>query len=222
MLSVKNLTVSYGDNTVLHDLSFSHPGPGFMAICGHNGCGKSTLLKAIAGKLDYHDFIDVDRDQVAYLAQSNRVAFPISVKELLLMGRFRTKHFLRNYDREDERVARELLSRVNLQDGFERPFEHLSGGQQQLVWIVQTLLQDLNIYLFDEPTQHLDIKNKGVVFDFLAEIAREGKLILCVTHDLEYLADMEGYILNLSRPQPEPEPISGKAVRDNMHYLKTH
>ncbi len=220
IIDINNLSVDYGSNTVIDTFSLKLEQPKLIAVIGLNGSGKSTLLKAITKKVDYTGEINLN-SQVAYLGQKNNVGFPISVEELLLMGRFRELHFSQPYSEEDKSKAQDLMSRLGGGHLYEKQFNELSGGEQQLVWIAQTLLQDLPVIILDEPTQQLDLRNKRRVFDLLnQQVVEKNKTVLCVTHDLYLLDKYEGDLLNFSKENPELEKITPLSLQQNIEYLE--
>jgi iron complex transport system ATP-binding protein len=232
VLEIKDLVVGYADRVLLHNLSFLVPGPAFVAIIGHNGSGKSTFLKALAGQITYQGQILVNSQalparaksiarSLSYLPQKNNVAFPVTVRELVVMGLFRQKKLLENYTSADYAAADAALTHLQIQHLSQRTFTELSGGEQQLVWLAQLMLQNTPLLLLDEPTQSLDVYHKKKVFDLMAQWAKqEQKTVLCITHDLLNLMTMPGYLLNLSQPNPTLEVISPENVLAQQRFLE--
>ncbi|WP_299761055.1 ABC transporter ATP-binding protein [uncultured Pontibacter sp.] len=233
IVEVKNLVAGYGQRVLIRNLSFSIPSPAFIAIIGHNGAGKTTLFRAFQGKIDYqgqllvqnHDLRHLSNPSgkglLAYLPQKNVISFPIKVHDLVVMGLFRKKRFFENYTSEDYTLAAQTLEQLQLSHLINHDFTTLSGGEQQLVWLAQLMLQDASINLLDEPTQQLDVYYKNQVFGLLQNWVKEsGKTILCITHDLQNLAHMQGYLLNLSKSYPILEPISPDTVQENQVFLE--
>ena len=137
------------------------------------------------------------------------------------MGLFRKKRFFENYDTADYARAAEVLEQLQLSHLIDHDFTTLSGGEQQLVWLAQLMLQDAEIILLDEPTQQLDVYYKNKVFSLLQDwVLTKGKTILCITHDLANLVPLQGYLLNLSKPEPVLEPISAEVVQENQAFLE--
>jgi iron complex transport system ATP-binding protein len=208
--------------------------PAFVAIIGHNGCGKSTLFRALTGRIPYQGSVRVfghdlraERQAaaaglLAHLPQRNTVNFSIEVRELVVMGRFRHQRFLSAYGPADYTLADAALARVGAAHLAHRDFTLLSGGEQQLVWLAQLALQDAQLYLLDEPTQQLDVYYRRRVFDLLQSwVLESGKTVLCITHDLDNLPPLTGYLLNLSLPQPQLEVLTPESVRGAKAYLES-
>ena len=233
IIEVKNLVAGYGQRVLIRNLSFSVPAPTFIAIIGHNGAGKTTLFKTFQQKVAYEGHLlvqDKDLKQLpdateqgllSYLPQKNTVGFPIKVHDLVVMGLFRKKRFFQNYDAADYELAAQTLTQLQLSHLLDHDFTTLSGGEQQLVWLAQLLLQDADINLLDEPTQQLDVYYKNQVFQILQQwVLEKNKTVLCITHDLQNLPPLQGYLLNLSKPAPTLEVITPESVQANQAFLE--
>ncbi|UYZ62040.1 ABC transporter ATP-binding protein [Hymenobacter weizhouensis] len=234
LLRIEQLIAGYGRRVLLRNLSFTVPEPAFVAIVGHNGCGKTTLFRALTGRIPYQGTVQVRGQDLravrqpaasgllAHLPQRGSVEFSIPVRELVVMGRFRHHRFLSAYSPHDYALADAALARVGAAHLAQRDFTQLSGGEQQLVWLAQLSLQDAALYLLDEPTQQLDVYYRRRVFDLLQTwVAEQQKTILCITHDLDNLPTLRGYLLNLSAPQPTLEPLNADTVRAAKEYLES-
>ncbi|WP_018476552.1 ABC transporter ATP-binding protein [Pontibacter roseus] len=233
IVEVKNLVAGYEQRVLIRNLSFSIPAPSFVAIIGHNGAGKTTFFKAFQQKVAYQGQILVQQQDLrhthnaaatgllSYLPQKNIVSFPIKVHDLVVMGLFRKKRFFDNYSSEDYTLAATILEQLELTHLREQDFTTLSGGEQQLVWLAQLMLQDADTVLLDEPTQQLDVYYKKQVFHLLQEwVQQKGKTVFCITHDLHNLLPLQGFLLNLSKPAPYLEPITPDAVHENQEFLE--
>jgi iron complex transport system ATP-binding protein len=234
MLQVKDLVAGYEHRVLIRNLFFCLPEPAFVAIVGHNGTGKTTLFKALTGSLPYQGQILVGGQDLksqahpaaagllAYLPQKNTVSFPIKVRDLVVMGLYRRKRFFEQYSDLDYARVRDIVTRLQIDHLEDREFTELSGGEQQLVWLAQLMLQDAAICLLDEPTQQLDIYHKKRVFNLLDSwVGQDQKTVLCITHDLANLQGHAGYILNLSKPRPGLETLSPLTIRENIAFLET-
>jgi iron complex transport system ATP-binding protein len=232
MLQVKDLVAGYEQRVLIRNLFFCLPDPAFVAIVGHNGTGKTTLFKAFTGSLPYQGQILVWGQELkshtppaagllAYLPQKNTVSFPIKVRDLVVMGLYRRKRFFEQYSEQDYLAVREIITRLQIDHLEDREFTELSGGEQQLVWLAQLMLQDASVCLLDEPTQQLDIYHKKRVFHLLDTwVQQDQKTVLCITHDLANLQGHPGYILNLSKPRPALEALSPATIRENISFLE--
>ena len=233
MLQLKNLVVGYEQRVLIRNLFLSVPVPAFVAIVGHNGSGKTSLFRALTGTIPYQGQILVqDQDLknftnpaatglLSYLPQKNSVTFPIKVQDLVVMGLFRKKRFLEQYSGQDYEVTAQILERMQIAHLHDREFTELSGGEQQLIWLAQLMLQDAAICLLDEPTQQLDIYHKKRVFNLLDTWVQEtNKTVLCITHDLSNLHGHNGYLLNVSKPNPGLEILSSETIQANISFLE--
>ncbi|MDP7205815.1 MAG: ABC transporter ATP-binding protein, partial [Pirellulaceae bacterium] len=150
-IQVENLTVSYGPVPALLDVTLDIPSGQLVGVIGPNGSGKSTLLKAILGFVT-PDFGNVKifgepaenaKGRVAYVPQRGAVDwdFPITVREVALMGRYGRVPWWRDLSEEDYQVADEALAMVRMEDFRDRQIGQLSGGQQQRVFMARAMAQ---------------------------------------------------------------------------------
>ncbi|WP_204115580.1 heme ABC transporter ATP-binding protein [Shimia biformata] len=202
MLSVENLSLSYGKRPVLHGINL-HARPGTVtAIVGPNGSGKSTALKAMTGELPYHGRITLEGHDIsrtsppalaairAVLSQFTPLSFPFTVLEVVRLGQTQGAAF--NCDR----TAAQALQQVGL-DGYQgRYFQELSGGEQQRVQLARVLCQvwqpvakDGPRWLFlDEPVSSLDIGHQLQIMQVARDFADAGGGVVAVMHDLNLTA----------------------------------
>lgn len=196
MLELKDLCAGYPKHPVLDRVTLTIAAGQITVIAGPNGCGKSTLLKVISGGiprsggqilLDGRDLADLCPQelarQVAYLPQSRPVP-EITAFRLVLHGRFPYLSYPRHYGPRDLEAAREALDRMGIADLADRPMATLSGGQRQKVWLSMVLAQDTPVVLLDEPTTFLDISHQLQLMEQARFLAREGKAVVLVLHDL--------------------------------------
>ncbi|MCS6773525.1 MAG: metal ABC transporter ATP-binding protein [Anaerolineae bacterium] len=196
-IEIVDLRVRYpgSDRLALDGVSLSVSPGARVALVGPNGAGKSTLLKTVAGLLPvssghialFGHPLEACRHQVAYLAQRSDLdwGFPISVRKLVMTGRYPRLGWLRLPSREDWRAVDEALARVQLSDLAERQIGELSGGQQQRALLARALVQEAAVLLLDEPLNAVDATTRQVVADVLASLAAQGKAVLVATHDLD-------------------------------------
>jgi iron complex transport system ATP-binding protein len=233
IVEVKNLVAGYEQRVLIRNLSFSVPEAAFVAIVGHNGAGKTTLFKAFQHKVPYQGQILVHGQNLrsikdaassgllSYLPQKNIVSFSIKVIDLVVMGLFRKKSFFDDYTSQDYALAAATLEKLELAHLQDQDFTTLSGGEQQMVWLAQIMLQDATIILLDEPTQQLDVYYKKRVFALLQHwVEEQGKTVFCITHDLHNLLRMQGFLINLSKQAPSLEPLSVDTVLQNQDFLE--
>jgi iron complex transport system ATP-binding protein len=232
-LQIENLVAGYPGRVLVRNLFLCLPGPAFVAVVGHNGSGKTTLFRVLTGQLPYQGSVQLLGQEVrglrraatagllGYLPQRGSIDFAVSVRELVVMGRYRHHGLLSAYAPADYSLADAALVRVGMAHLAGRDFTQLSGGEQQLVWLAQLSLQDARVYLLDEPTQQLDVYYRRQVFSLLHDWATtQGKTVLCSTHDLDNLPALTGFLLNLSEPEPQLRPISAASVQQARRWLE--
>ena len=198
-LRVDRVRVSYGDQRVLDDTSGSfHPGR-MSAIVGPNGAGKSTLVKAMLGLIPidrgtvtlFGDPVHRHRNRIAYVPQRSDIdwSYPATVAEVTGMGRYPLGRLWRRTDARDRERIREALRTVSLAGFEDRAIGTLSGGQQQRVFLARAIAQEAAVVVLDEPFTAIDTVTEALLWRVLGEMARAGKLVIVVHHDLEAVAE---------------------------------
>jgi len=193
-LEVHQLSVSYDKNPVLWDISLQVPTGKLVGIIGPNGAGKSTLLKAslglikpISGKIDFFGLpLKQIRQRVAYVPQRETVDwdFPITVEDLVLMGRYGKLGLFRWPRQADIAAANHYMEMVGISQFAKRQISQLSGGQQQRAFLARALLQEADIYFMDEPFTCIDLATESVIVNMLKKLIQQGKTVFVVHHDL--------------------------------------
>jgi manganese/iron transport system ATP-binding protein len=199
VIEVRHLTVSYGARPALLDVSLAIESDQLVGVIGPNGSGKSTLIKAILGfvRPDVGDVLICGRDVqkakglVAYVPQRGAVDwdFPITVREVALMGRYQSIPWHRNPGRTDREAAMEALEMVRMGEFADRQIGQLSGGQQQRVFLARALAQGSDILLLDEPFAGVDAATERAILDVLERAKSSGKTLVVVHHDLATAAE---------------------------------
>ena len=196
MIQLNNLAVGYGSHKVLEHVDLTiRPGE-VIALVGVNGSGKSTLIRTVTGlqaPLEGEILLDEvplsqlpPRErarQMAYLAQFRSVP-NITVKRMVLHGRFPHLSYPRTYGREDLELVRAAMERTGVAELSDRPLNTLSGGQRQRVYLAMALAQNTPYLFFDEPTTYLDVGHQLEVMDTARALAAEGKGVVLAIHDL--------------------------------------
>ncbi len=193
-IEVENLTVSYGPVPALLDISVQIPAGQLIGVIGPNGSGKSTLIKSILGfvKPDYGtvklfgEDLEHAKGHVAYVPQRGTVDwdFPITVREVAVMGRYGHQPWWRDLSREDYRIADQALEMVRMSEFAKRQIGQLSGGQQQRVFMARALAQGSEVLLLDEPFAGVDAATEQSILDVLEDTKRQGRTLVVVHHDL--------------------------------------
>ncbi len=168
-----------------------------VALVGPNGAGKSTLLKAVVGLLParagtiriYGRPVGASPQLVAYLPQRGEIdwRFPISVRKLVLTGRYVRLGWLRRPGRRDWALVDELLEQLGLQELADRQIGLLSGGQQQRALLARALAQEARLLLLDEPLNALDAETRLLLARVLEALSHQGTAFVVATHDLGWL-----------------------------------
>jgi ABC-type Mn2+/Zn2+ transport system ATPase subunit len=208
-LVVENITVAYGGKAALHDVNFCVPVGTRVAVIGPNGAGKSTLFKALAGLLplrsgtiSIHGFpLGHHEDCVAYIPQREEVdwQFPVTVSEVVSMGRYGRLGWLRRPGKEDKAVVARGIEQLGISALAHRPLGSLSGGQQQRVFLARALVQEPHILLMDEPFTGVDIATQESMLAFFDQLQRQEVTVLVSTHDLKLAATNFDQVLLLNR-----------------------
>ena len=175
LLEMRDVTVAYGNRLALDSVSLTVPHAAQVAVVGPNGAGKSTLFKAMMGLLpmrtgemlihgrpagEYHD-------PIAYVPQREDVdwRFPVTVHDVVAMGRYGQRGWLRRLSPGDREVIARCLERMGISPLAERPIGELSGGQQQRVFLARALAQEPHILLLDEPFTGVDVSTREATLE---------------------------------------------------------
>lgn len=209
LLELRDLTVMYGSRAALEAVSLVIPHAAQVAIVGPNGAGKSTLFKAMMGLLPMrngemliHGRPAAEyRDPIAYVPQREEVdwRFPVTVHDVVAMGRYGRRGWLRRLSADDRRVVAGCLERMGVAQLAERPIGELSGGQQQRVFLARALAQEPHILLLDEPFTGVDVSTREATLELLADLRSRSVTVLVSTHDLELAARRFDLVVLLNR-----------------------
>ncbi len=228
-LQVANLTVSYPNAQVaLRDLTFTLAGGSICALVGINGSGKSTLFKAIMG------FVRPVRGEVliaglpvraalrgnlvAYVPQAEEVdwTFPVSVWDVVMMGRYGYMNLLRIPRAADRRIAEESLARVGMLEYRERQIGELSGGQRKRVFLARALAQRGRVILLDEPFTGVDVQTETAIIELLRALRAEGHLMLVSTHNLGSVPEFCDQVVLINRTLLAAGPTDKVFTQENL------
>ncbi|KQZ11865.1 ABC transporter [Microbacterium sp. Root53] len=201
-IEVRDVTVRYGDVLALDDVSLSVPAGRVTGLVGMNGSGKSTLFKTITGQLrpergsvllDGADPASARRrGRIGYVPQSEDVdwSFPVSVRDVVMMGRYGRTGITRRPRAADRAAVAEALERVELSALADRQIGQLSGGQRKRAFVARGIAQEADILLLDEPFAGVDKRSEGTIVRLLRDLAADGRTVLVSTHDLHALPDL--------------------------------
>lgn len=196
----------------LSDVSLEVPRARFVAIAGPNGSGKTTLLRIALGRLEPdHGWVEIEgrelarwsrrelAQRVAVVVQREEPAFPIRVRDLVLLGRYPHRSGWGAITEADRAAVASALQRVDAERLADRWVDTLSGGEWQRVRVARALAQAPKLLVLDEPTTSLDVRHEMELFGFLEELVRHGGLaVLVVTHQLNLAARFADELLLLA------------------------
>jgi len=193
IVRLENVWVSYNGTPALEDVNLVVVEHDFLGVIGPNGGGKSTLLKVILGLVKPQrgsvsvlgSLPERSRNRIGYVPQHSNYDhdFPVSVMEVVLMGRYGKRGILKPYDGSDREAAEKALARVGMLSHAHTQIGQLSGGQQQRTFIARALVSDPALLLLDEPTASVDSAMQTDFYELLEELKREMAIVM-VSHDI--------------------------------------
>ena len=207
MISFKNVNKWYGDLHVLNKIDLEVAQGEVVVVCGPSGSGKSTLIRCInrlepiqEGELIVDGMMVHDkktnmtkvRAEIGFVFQSFNLYPHMTALENTTIAPIK----VRNFSKADaEKLGREMLTRVGLEDRIEHYPTQLSGGQQQRVAIARGLTMKPKIMLFDEPTSALDPEMIHEVLDVMRDLAKEGMTMMAVTHEMGFAREVASRVV---------------------------
>ncbi|UCF06169.1 MAG: ABC transporter ATP-binding protein [bacterium] len=208
IVELKSIFFSYGSMPVLEDVSFTIHERDFLGIIGPNGGGKTTILQLILGLLvpDRGEITvfgsnpKTGRRRIGYVPQLflSDLDFPISVLEVVLMGKLGRNKLLKRYSKRDRSIALDALRKVGMENHGDRQIGELSGGERQRVFIARALTTEPRILMLDEPLSSIDTRWQNSFYDLLKELNGEMAIVL-VTHDVGALSAYVKQVACLNR-----------------------
>ncbi len=205
MLSFKGVSAGYNGKAIIKDISFTLDRGESLAIIGPNSCGKTTLLRAATGIIDHQGEITLSNksiktmkrreiaEKIALMSQINYVHFPYSVYETIMMGRYRflRKNLFGRPSEEDIKIVEKTMESTRLMEIGNKKLNVLSGGQLQRVYLAHTLVQEPELILLDEPTNHMDIKYQVDVVNYLKGWSQgKSQAVVGVFHDINLAMEL--------------------------------
>ena len=211
-IQVEDVTVRYNNgHLAIYDISFELSGGTTCALVGVNGSGKSTLFKSLMGLIKpqqgnirlcgYPIQQALKRNLIAYVPQSEDVdwQFPVSVYDVVMMGRYGYMNFLRIPTALDKQKVQHAMQRVNIEHLAHRQIGELSGGQKKRVFLARALAQQSKVILLDEPFTGVDVQTENAIVELLGQLRSEGHLILVSTHNLGSVPDFCDQVVMINR-----------------------
>jgi len=234
LFSLRDLGMRYNGTPVVRGANLDFSQAQMAAVVGPNGAGKSTLLAIMAGlragyqgQCQYRG-TEIRRwprrafaREVSFVPQAVRIEFPFTAEQVVMMGR--TPFCDGLFEGPEDRAAVERAMRITDTLEFRyRDFRTLSGGEQQRVLLASVLAQSPKVLLLDEPTTFLDLEHQVSIYKLLRGLAREGLLVIAVTHDLNLAAAYADRLVVMRRGEilhdaaPE-QALTAEAVREVFH-----
>ena len=197
-VEIKAVTCGYEKQRVLTDVSLTIMPGDFVGLLGPSGSGKTTLLRTVLGAVDlYEGEVLVNgvattkkRPRIGYVPQLETIDwnFPVTVQEVVMMGRTMENKLFPWYRKEEKDLAAEMMGRLGILDLADRHIRELSGGQQQRVFLARALISSPQLLLLDEPTSGVDIKTRDDVMHLLHDLNHDGVTIIITTHEINAVA----------------------------------
>ena len=210
-IDIENVTVAYHGKVALHSATLQLKSGSICGLVGMNGAGKSTLFKAVmgfvkpaTGRVLINGLpmrLVQKQSLVAYVPQSEEVDwnFPVTVHDVVMMGRYGHMNFLRMPRSLDRQIGRESLERVEMWDLRDRQIGELSGGQKKRAFFARALAQQGQVLLLDEPFAGVDVKTEKMMINLLMDLRDAGYTILISTHDLDSITTFCDQVVLINR-----------------------
>ena len=224
-ISIKNLSVNYGKNIILHNLNIYVETGALLAIVGPNGSGKTTLLQAIMGLLAstgnvliFNQPVDQQLHKIAYIPQRSSIdwSFPLSVFDVVLMGCYGRLNIGQSPTSQDKQLALQALEQVSMLNYMDHPIGDLSGGQQQRIFLARALVQQAEIYIMDEPFAGIDMVTETIMLNIFKELQQQQKTIIVVHHDLITVKKYFDSIFFMNRKEIASGPMITTLTQENI------
>lgn len=234
----ENVTIGYGDTTIIDSLDVVIPKGKVTVLIGGNGCGKSTLLRSLSRLLkpDTGQIIlegtDISKmrskeiaKKMAVLPQSPTAPEGLTVLQLVKQGRYPYQNWAKQWSKKDEEAVTKALEAANMTNLQDRPVDSLSGGQRQRAWIAMILAQNTETLLLDEPTTYLDMTHQIDILDLLFDLNKQyGRTIVMVLHDLNLACRYADHIIAIKDKtiysQGQPEDIISCDLVKNVFQME--
>jgi len=229
IVSVRNVDFSYYNGLVLSDVSLNLTPGSMTGLIGPNGSGKTTLVKILCGLLRPRrgQVLLAGRDvsrlshrevarQVALVPQELLVPFDFTVYEMVMLGRTPYVRHLRGVTTPDREVVGRMLALTNTESLARRPFNELSGGEQQRVIIAMALAQEPRVLLLDEPVVHLDVNHQLEILELIHKLNGEaGLTVLATMHDLNLASLYFDRLVLLNEGKVVASGTPGEVLRED-------
>jgi ABC-type Mn2+/Zn2+ transport system ATPase subunit len=201
-IAASGLTVRYGRQAALDDVSVEIPASSTVALLGPNGAGKTTLFRAAIGLVrPSSGSIRLASRRIAFVPQRLDIepSFPVTVTDVVRMGRYGDLGWIGRFGERDRELVATALAELGIEHLAHRRFGDLSGGERQRTLLAQASAQDADLFLLDEPFAGLDAPTHGALQRLLRGWRERGRTVLVATHDLESAGRDYDLVLCLNR-----------------------
>ena len=198
LVEINGLSCGYEKQRVLNRVDLQIMKGDFVGLLGPSGSGKTTLLRAMLGAVDvYEGQVLVEgqspsegRPRIGYVPQLETIDwnFPVTVREVVMMGRTMENRFFPWFRREEKELADRMMEQLGILHLAGRHIRELSGGQQQRAFLARALVSSPSLLLLDEPTSGVDVKTRDDVMHLLHDLNHEGVTIIITTHEINAVA----------------------------------
>jgi len=195
IIEFESVSYTYGEGVVLDRISLTIPEGAFVGVVGPSGAGKTTMLKLISGTTKpAAGMVRIGSNgakvRLAVVPQIEAIDwnFPVTVEEVVLLGRAADRRLVPWAQASARAEAREILDKLGIGQLAHRHIRNLSGGQQQRAFIARALMRKPELLLLDEPTAGVDVKTRHDILHLLHSLNHEGIAIVLTTHDLNAVA----------------------------------
>jgi ABC-type Mn2+/Zn2+ transport system ATPase subunit len=216
LIEFRGVTLGYRRSVVLADLSFAVQAGDLFGIVGANGSGKTTILRAMLGVIEprtgriLFDGAD-ERIRFGYVPQRAVIdeMFPLTAREIVIMGRYALLPPGKRPGPEDRRIAEKQLEHVGIGALADKRFRDMSGGQKQRTLFARALAAEAKVLLMDEPTDGMDLEGQQAILDLIRDLrAESGVTVVYVTHRLNELADSADRLMLLHDGKVRVGPVA--------------
>ena len=218
LVEIKGLSCGYEKQRVLHGVNLQIMRGDFVGLLGPSGSGKTTLLRSMLGAVDVYEgevlvggvATSRKRPRIGYVPQLETIDwnFPVTVREVVMMGRTMENRFFPWFGREEKELADRMMDQLGILPLAGRHIRELSGGQQQRAFLARALVSSPTLLLLDEPTSGVDVKTRDDVMHLLHDLNHQGVTIVITTHEINAVAVHLPWLVCLSgRVLAEGPPV---------------
>ena len=226
IITIKDLNVAYQDKPALWHINLDISKNSRTAIVGPNGAGKSTMIKTmmklirpVSGRIEIDGRTDKGiLKNIAYVPQKGEVNwdFPATVLDVVLMGRYVHKGWIKRPRKKDREIALEALKTMKMEAFRDRQISELSGGQRQRAFLARAIAQDADIYVMDEPLQGIDITTENLIMDVIRKLQAEGKTFIIVHHQLNTVKEYFDHVVIMNKTIIADGPTDAVFTGENI------